>query len=270
MKMTKYKLFVSVLVFVFCHAPVFAENDQVVKDPLEPLNRKIFAFNDAIDQAFLKPLASFYNKVLPKAVNQGIHNFFNNLNTVTTVANDLLQLHLYQGLNDLWRLGINSTIGIGGLFDVAGRIGLKPYSNDFGLTLAHYGWRNSTFIVWPFFGPSSLRDGVEIPIDYYYLSVYPYVEPDWVTWSLYGLGVVDRRAQLLKYQSVMEEIAIDKYSFLRFAYSQKRQFQILENEKRGFITATTETKEAKSKETLNQREIARQKIDEADFPTTSF
>ena len=199
------------------------------KDPLEKLNRGIFTFNDKIDKIVLKPVATVYNKIMPKPLNQGVHNFYNNIGTLPTIANDILQLHFYQAANDIWRFGINSTIGIAGFFDIATRMNLKYYSNDFGLTMARWGYKNSTYIVWPFFGPSTIRDGIGIPVDYFAFSVYPYVNPTSARYELYGLGVVDRRAQLLKIESVMEEAALDRYVFVRNAYTQRRRYQIEQN-----------------------------------------
>lgn len=200
----------------------------VVQDPYEKFNRGTFIFNEKIDLFFLKPIATLYNAIMPRPLNRGIHNVFNNINTVSTIVNDILQVHFYQAANDIWRLGINTTLGIGGLFDVAGRIGLEPYSNDFGLTLATWGYRNSNYLVLPFFGPTTVRDGIEIPVDYYAFSIYPYLKIP-VRYGVFGVSVIDRRAQLLKFQSVLEEVAIDKYSFQRNAYMQRRQCQIEAN-----------------------------------------
>ncbi len=205
-----------------------------INDPLEKINRPIFAFNDGLDHLIVKPVAQFYNKIMPKPLNEGIHNFFNNLGEITTIANDILQLNFYQTTNDTWRFLVNSTVGIGGLFDVASRIGLKYYANDFGLTLAKYGWKNSTYVVLPFFGPNTFRDTIELPVDYFAFSIYPYVQPDSTRYQLYALGIVDRRAQLLQFQSVLEEVAIDKYVFMRNAYMQRRNYQIKENQNLGF------------------------------------
>lgn len=203
-------------------------------DPLEGFNRAMFTFNDKLDTFVLKPVATLYNKIMPKPLNQGIHNFFNNLGEVPTIANDILQFNFYQMANDLWRLGINTTVGIGGLFDIASRMQLDYYANDFGLTLAKWGWRKSTYLVLPFFGPNTLRDGIEIPVDYYAFSVYPYIEPTSTRYAIYGLGVVDRRAQLLQFQSVLEEAAIDKYIFIRNAYMQRRAYQIEQTDHRSY------------------------------------
>lgn len=201
-------------------------------DPLEGFNRVMFDFNDHLDKAILKPVATFYNAIMPKPLNDGVHNFYNNLSNIPTIANDVLQLHFHQLASDVWRLGINSTIGIGGLFDVASRMNLEQYNNDFGLTLARYGYTNSTYIVLPFFGPNTIRDGIGIPVDYFAFSVYPYVRPDSSRYELYGVGVIDKRAHLLQYQQVMEEAALDKYIFVRNAYLHRRAYQIDQNDHR--------------------------------------
>lgn len=205
-----------------------------VADPLETFNRHTFAFNEAIDRILMKPVATLYNNIMPKPVNQGIHNFYNNIGTLPTIANDILQLNFYQGMRDFWRFAFNTTLGIGGLFDVSTRLGLKYYSNDFGLTLTSWGYRSSTFIVFPFFGPSTIRDGVALPVDYLAFSIYPYVEPISRRYALYTLGAVDRRAQLLKLEGVMEEAALDKYTFIRDAYLQRRAAQIEQTKHLGY------------------------------------
>lgn len=204
------------------------------KDPLEPFNRAMFTFNDKIDKYLLKPVATFYNKIMPKPLNQGVHNFFVNIGTVTVIANDVLQLHFHQAANDTWRLGVNTTVGIGGLFDVATRIKLPAYRNDFGMTMARWGYKNSTYLVLPFFGPNTIRDGISIPVDYYAFSVYPYIQPESTRYEIYGLGIIDKRAQLLKYEEVVDEAAVDRYVFVRDAYIQHRKSQIEQNDHRSY------------------------------------
>jgi phospholipid-binding lipoprotein MlaA len=199
------------------------------QDSLEFFNRSMFQFNDLVDCYIAKPVAIIYNLIIPRPLNQGIHNFFLNIETIPTIANDILQLNLYQTLNDAWRLVINTTIGIGGLFDVASRLGLPYYKNDFGLTLAFWGYEDSTYIVLPFWGPRTVRDGIiGLPVDYYAFSIYPYIRPYRARYGLYALSVVDARAQLLQFQPVIEEVAVDKYVFMRNAYLQRRAFQIKE------------------------------------------
>lgn len=202
----------------------------VVHDPLESFNRVMFTFNEKLDQYVVRPIATFYNTIMPRPLNEGIHNFYSNLGQLPTIANDILQLNFYQMVNDMWRFGINSTVGILGFFDVATRIDLKYYANDFGLTLAAYGWKNSTYLVLPFFGPNTIRDTVEIPVDYFAFSIYPYVTPESRRYELYGVGVLDRRAQLLQFQNVFEEAAVDRYIFMRNAYMQRRAHQIEQNQ----------------------------------------
>jgi phospholipid-binding lipoprotein MlaA len=205
-------------------------------DPYIAFNRPVYRFNDAFDTYFFKPVATFYNKIMPRPLNKGIHNVYNNLGNITNVANDVLQLHWYQGLNDLWRLGINTTVGIGGLFDIAERMDLEPYQNDFGLTMARWGWRNSNYLVFPFLGPSSPRDTIGFITDFYVLSIYPYIQPESLQYQVFALGALDRRAQLVKFENVMEAAALDKYVFLRSAYMQNRAHKIEENLEKGFLT----------------------------------
>jgi phospholipid-binding lipoprotein MlaA len=197
------------------------------KDPLEKFNRAMFTFNDKLDIYLFKPVAELYNAIVPIPLNQGIHNFFNNLGEVPTIINDLLQFNFYQMSKDVARLGINSTMGIGGLFDMATRMNLPYFQNDFGLTLASWGYKNSNYLVLPFLGSNTIRDGlIAMPVDYLEFTVYPYVEPQSTRFQLLALFMVDHRANLLQFEPVLEEAAIDKYVFMRNAYMQHRAFQI--------------------------------------------
>jgi len=196
---------------------------------LESYNRVVFHFNDTLDKAVLKPVATLYNKLIPKPLHKGITNVFSNIDNIPTIVNDLLQFKIYYAANDGWRLAINSTVGILGFFDVASRIGLKPHHEDFGLTLAHWGYKNSNYFVVPFFGPGTIRDVMGWPVDYFFFSIYPYISNSTVRYSVYGLGVVDRRSNLLQYQDVFEQVAVDRYAFMRDAYLQHRKYQIDEN-----------------------------------------
>jgi phospholipid-binding lipoprotein MlaA len=215
--------------FVVCGG-VFASNPD---DPLEPVNRVIFKFNDAFDTVFFRPVALLYNKIVPKPIATGIFNIYRNIDNVPTVLNDLLQLNLYQATSDAWRLGINTTIGLGGFFDVASQIGLEPNYEDFGLTLARWGYTKSMYIQIPFFGPGTIRDSSGYLVDYYYLSIYPYIQPLRDQYALYFFGVLVRRADLLRYEDFMQEAAIDKYVFMRDAYLQHRNYLIERNKQLG-------------------------------------
>ena len=129
-------------------------------DPYEPFNRVMYNFNDFIDRALLKPAAKLYNKIMPIPLRKGISNIFSNLDNIPTVANDVLQTNFYQAASDSWRFAINSTVGIAGFFDVAEDLGLERNFEDLGLTFAQWGWKTSNYLVLPFIGPSTVRDGL--------------------------------------------------------------------------------------------------------------
>jgi len=226
------------MIFRVCWVPILvlflacssAQAQQVTnpQDPYETFNRSIFAFNDKLDIFILKPVATLYNKIIPKPLNEGIGNFFDNINTLPTIANDILQARFQMLANDLWRFGINTTVGILGFFDIASRMQLKVHVEDFGLTLARWGYQDSAYLVVPFFGPSTIRDTIGWPVDYFLFSVYPYINPVRTRYEVYALGVVERRSQLLQYEDVMEEAALDKYVFVRSAYMQRRAHRMEE------------------------------------------
>lgn len=196
------------------------------KDPLERINRPIFTFNDKLDTYLIKPIAELYNAIMPKPLNKGVHNFFNNLGELPTIANDLLQFNFFQMTNDVWRLVINSTLGFGGFVDMATRMNLPYFQNDFGLTLSYWGYENSDYFVMPFLGPSTVRDGIiGMPVDYFEFTVYPHIQPKSTRYGVLGLFTIDSRANLLQFEPVLEEAAIDKYVFMRNAYMQHRAFQ---------------------------------------------
>lgn len=211
---------------------VFADEPTTnVKDPYEIFNRAMFHFNDIFDRVVLKPAGTVYNAIIPKPLAKGFTNFFRNIDTIPTVANDLLQLNFYQASNDAWRLGINSTIGIGGIFDFAKDMGLQPNSEDLGLTFARWGYENSNYLVFPFLGPSTVRDVVAWPINYYYLTIYPRINPVRTRYILYSASVVVWRADMLRHEEVFEQVSIDKYAFMRDAYMQRRHYLIERNKK---------------------------------------
>lgn len=197
---------------------VVATNPQ---DPYENYNRHVFRMNDTLDRNFLKPVARAFN-ALPYPFPQGVRHFFDNLAEIPTVIDDLLQGQFYHATADTWRLGINSTLGIGGFFDVASKMSLKPHTNDFGLTLARWGYKSSAYFVIPILGPSTIRDAVGILPDYYAFSVYPHIYPWTLRYSLLGLNGLSMRADLLNYEGVLEEVSIDPYVFQRDAYLQHR------------------------------------------------
>jgi|GEM_PF-564215 phospholipid-binding lipoprotein MlaA len=195
------------------------------KDPLEPINRFIFGFNEQFDKLIFKPVAELYNKIVPRPMNIALDDFFNNLAEMPVIINDLLQANFYQATSDGWRLAINSTVGIGGIFDFASDAGLEKNDQGFGLTLAKWGYVQSNYFVVPFIGPSTIRDTISIPV-YYYTTVFPLIDNVPVRNTMLGLRYVDLRARLLRFQSVYDQIAIDPYVFMRSAYLQRRAYQI--------------------------------------------
>jgi len=186
-------------------------------DPLEPINRGIYHFNDALDKAILKPAAKGYVAVMPTAVKVMVSNFFSNLDDIMVTVNDLLQFKLVQGYSDGMRFVVNSTIGVFGLIDVASAGGLKKHDEDLGQTLGKWGVGNGAYIVIPIVGPSTLRDGIGFYADLYLDPMY-YIN-DMSTRNLaYLAQKVTRRADLLDQEKVMDEALIDRYEFIRDVY----------------------------------------------------
>ena len=192
-------------------------------DPLEPVNRVTHQFNEVVDRWVVKPAALTYRSSTPGFLKKGIRNFFNNLDDVRVILNDVAQLKFSQAAQDLGRLTINSTIGIGGLVDVAGsEFGLEKNRQDFGKTLAHYGVESGPYVVLPLFGPSTLRDAFGLGVD---ATVEPVRHIDHVPTrnALMLSEAIDYRESLL---GLDDFVTGDRYLFLREAYLQQREFQI--------------------------------------------
>ncbi|MGI9305536.1 MAG: MlaA family lipoprotein [Gammaproteobacteria bacterium] len=213
------------LVLVCASAASAADNT----DPLEGLNRATFAFNDFFDRWFLKPVAIGYRKVTPDVAELGVSNFFANLGEVRNAANNLLQFKPAAAAGDVGRLTINSTIGIAGLFDVASRLGLERHDEDFGQTLGRWGVGAGPYLVLPFLGPSSLRDGPSLVPDAFAGPVL-YLHEDAVRLGLAGLSAIEARAGLLDAEAILDEVGGDRYTAIRDAYLQRREFLVSDGE----------------------------------------
>jgi phospholipid-binding lipoprotein MlaA len=194
-------------------------------DPLEGLNRTVFTFNDKVDQYALKPVAQAYVRALPQPVQDSVTNFFSNIGDVYTAANDLLQLKITDGVEDVMRVAINTVFGVGGLFDVATIARLPKHTADLGLTLGHYGVPPGPYLVLPLLGPSTVRDTAGMLVEFE-ADLTTFVQPIWVRTTLYGVRVVSVRASLLGAGDLLAGAALDKYSFVRDAYQQRRQYLI--------------------------------------------
>lgn len=205
------------------NAPFLPSNQQ---DPLESINRPVFEFNQAMDTVLITPVAKIYNTLIPSLIRTGADNVFDNIALLPTVANDLLQGEFKHALNDTWRFIINTTIGIGGIGDPATEFGLPEHFNDMGLTLAHWGYRNSSYVVLPFLGPTTIRDGAATVADYYLFTPYPYIHSDYLIYGILTYRYLTIKAQLLDANNLMNAVALDPYTFTRDAYYQYRNNKI--------------------------------------------
>ena len=215
----RYPLFLLLLALIIVPG-AYASDD----DPLEPMNRAIFEFNEIVDDNVLKPIAKGYKYVTPDPVEVGISNFFSNLGEIGTITNDLLQLKFAQAGRDTMRFFLNSTLGIFGIFDVATPLGLSKNKEDFGQTLGFWGVPDGPYLVLPFLGPSSFRDGPSMIVDYELSPVEQLHHEE--RQVLQTLDIVDTRARLLRATKILDTAAKDKYIFIRESYLQKRESQV--------------------------------------------
>lgn len=193
-------------------------------DPWEPFNRKVHKFNNAVDRGIARPLATAYTHVVPRFARTGVSNFFSNLRAPVTITNQLLQGRGADAWDSLGRFLMNSTLGIGGLFDPASKAMVPRRNEDFGQTLGAWGWRRSRYVELPFFGPRTVRDVFGLAGDIP-LSPIRRIEEDKVRIGLQGLQLVDTRAQLLAIDD-LRDTAVDEYSLVRDAWMQRRNYQI--------------------------------------------
>jgi phospholipid-binding lipoprotein MlaA len=194
-------------------------------DPLERMNRATYRFNDSLDRHVMKPVAKGYVKHVPSLVRTGIDNFLENLAFPTTIVNDLLQLKIKDTLVDLGRFTVNSTLGIGGILNPANAFGIPKNDEDFGQTLGRWGVPSGPYVVLPFLGPSTLRDAPSWYVDAQ-TDLRITLDLDATTeWSLVGVSLVNRRAELLPYDASFDS-AYDRYAFIRNAWLQRREYQV--------------------------------------------
>jgi phospholipid-binding lipoprotein MlaA len=222
-----------ILLFVFlsgCSSKQSIVREEKNPDPWEGVNRKIYVFNDTLDSNIFRPIAKGYQAVVPDPVETGVSNFFGNLNDVRTALNNVLQLKLVDGASDTGRVLVNSTVGIVGIIDVASKMGLQKHNEDFGQTLGHWGIASGPYIMIPFLGPSTVRDGLALPVDFYTSPQTFLTEEVAVRNSLWALKFVNQRAELLSLDVVLEDVAYDKYELLRNAYLSRRDFLVSDGE----------------------------------------
>ena len=190
-------------------------------DPWESWNRKVFAFNESLDENVLKPVATAYSEIVPAPIRTGIDNFFGNIGDAWSAVNLMLQGRFKAGVEQGMRFAVNSTIGLAGVLDIATEAGLEKNSQDFGKTLGKWGMGTGAYVVWPLFGPSSVRDSLALPLDW---KASPGVifDDGRKKVVITGLSLVNTRANFLRAGEMLEGIALDKYTFYRDAYLQRR------------------------------------------------
>lgn len=203
-----------------------AVEDRHPDDPWEGFNRGVFAFNDTLDRAVLKPVARGYRWATPQPVQTGVGNFFSNLGEIRTTLNSLLQGKPGNAGRSTSRFLLNTTVGIAGLWDVATPMGVTAEREDFGQTLGVWGVGEGPYLVLPLLGPSTVRDTGGLPLDMVTYPVY-YVENDKVRYGLTALRIVDVRAGLLDQEELIQG---DRYTFIRDAYLQRRRFEVSDGE----------------------------------------
>lgn len=199
-------------------------------DPLEPFNRSVYSFNEGLDRAVLKPVATAYQDITPSPVRTGVTNFFANLSDAWSMVNNVLQARPAEAMDSLFRVTTNTLWGVGGIFDVATELKIPRHKEDFGQTLGTWGLASGPYVVLPLFGPSSVRDTAGLVVD---------MQGDLVSQSsnvpvrnsLKSLNLVDTRANLLGAGDLLDQAALDKYAFTRDAYLQRRKSLIGGNER---------------------------------------
>ncbi len=198
------------------------KNPSSPQDPYEKMNRSSFKLNKALDNMLYRPVAAAYKNVVPSVMRTGLHNALDNFATPTTIVNDMLQGNFSAAASDSWRMTINSTVGIVGIVDVATHMGLPNHHEDFGLTLAKWGGgKPSMYYMLPLFGPSTARVSFTTPVDLFAFSLWPYIRPGELEFTLYVMNLTDQRSQLLDADPLIQT-AFDPYIFVRNAYLQKR------------------------------------------------
>ena len=195
-------------------------------DPLEAINRGVYKFNDVSDKAVFKPIAGAYKAVMPSPIRSGVSNFFANLGTFVTAINQALQFKFNKAAESAGRFVINSTVGIAGLFDVASTQGIPRYKEDLGQTLGYWGIGNGAYLVLPFIGPSTIRDTTGLVAESMTIDPLMYVDDPAARNALIGTMFISKRAEMLPGSDLLDEAALDPYSFMRDAYLQRRANQV--------------------------------------------
>jgi phospholipid-binding lipoprotein MlaA len=198
-------------------------------DPWENWNRKVFAFNEGLDQNIFKPVATGYAKVVPQFVRRGVDNFFSNAADAWSAVNNVLQGKPEPAFTDVVRFTTNTVLGFFGILDIASEFGLEHHYEDFGQTLGRWGFGPGAFVMLPLLGPSTVRDTLALPLDRT-ASPALYISSGSYQFGIVGLQIINTRANLLGASKVIDDIALDKYTFIRDAYLQRRRSLIFDGD----------------------------------------
>ncbi len=201
----------------------------LAKDPYESANRHVFAFNEGLDANVLKPSAQAYDAVMPRPVQNAVDNFTNNIKDVWSLTNLILQGQGASATYELMRIGINTTLGLAGLVDVATDLRLDRHNEDLGQTLAVWGLPNGAYLVVPVFGPSTVRDAASLPFDQYVMPASLFREASDIN-AMRAVQVLNTRSKYLAAGDLLDDAALDKYAFMRDAYLQRRRNLIYNGE----------------------------------------
>lgn len=197
-------------------------------DPFEPWNRAMFEVNEVVDGHFVKPIAEGYVKYVPDPIRTGVANFFGNIDDLFIGINNVLEGNGNRAGDDFGRVLLNTTFGLGGIFDLASMMGIEKHNQDFGITFGKWGIEPGPYLFIPLFGPTTVRDGTGTLIRYYLGPITYIIEDVSVRNILYGVGYLNVRAQALEAESVVSTAALDKYTFIRNAYLRARRYQVYE------------------------------------------
>jgi phospholipid-binding lipoprotein MlaA len=197
-------------------------------DPFEPWNRAMFEVNEVVDGHFVKPIAEGYVKIVPEPIRTGIANFFGNIDDLFIGINNVLEGNGNRAGDDFGRVLLNTSFGLGGIFDLASMMGIEKHTQDFGITFGKWGIEPGPYLFIPLLGPTTVRDGTGTLIRYYLGPITYIVEDVPVRNILYGVGYLNLRAQALEAESVVSTAALDKYTFIRNAYLRARRYQVYE------------------------------------------
>ena len=194
-------------------------------DPLEPMNRALYGVHDAVDTAVVRPIAQAYVDVVPQPLRQGVSNVFNNIQDLFSGINGILQGKLDKAGDDFGRVLLNTGFGLGGIFDLASMMGIERGNEDFGQTFGVWGIPQGPYLFVPLFGPTTFRDGTGVAVRFLWGPA-QYLNDETLRWSLYGLTYIDLRADALDASKVVDTAAIDRYTFIRNAYLQRRRYLV--------------------------------------------